>query len=115
MTGNGSPVGDLLRFIQDKTLVGCRLGVLHGDHDYVKRGDQSAIYYFGIRFALESSCELVDMLCIRPFLEDGVYRNKREWGAMVSNYDALRTWVHFFILDRGDKTARSVHGPWRLE
>jgi hypothetical protein len=103
---NGSPVGGSLRFFQDKALVGYRLGVLHGDHDYVKRGAQSAIYYFGIRFALEHSCDLVDMLGSRPFLEDGVYRHKREWGATVSQYDASKAWVYFFILDRGDKTAR---------
>jgi hypothetical protein len=103
---NGSPVAGSLRFFHDKTLVGYRLGVLHGDRDYIKRGAQSAIYYFGIRFALESSCDLVDMLGSRPFLEDGVYRHKREWGSMVSHYDSLKTWVYFFILDRGDKTAR---------
>jgi hypothetical protein len=106
VTENGSPVAGSLRFFQDKTLVGYRLGVLHGDHDYVKRGAQSAINYFGIRLALTSSCDLVDMLGSRPFLEDGVYRHKREWGATVSHYDALKTWVFFFILDRGDKTAR---------
>ncbi len=103
---NGSPVAGSLRFFHDKTLIGYRLGVLHGDRDYVKRGAQSAIYYFGIRFALERSCDLVDMLGSRPFLEDGVYRHKREWGATVSHYDELKTWVFFFILDRGDKTAR---------
>jgi hypothetical protein len=103
---NGSPVAGSLRFLKDKTLVGYRLGVLHGDHDYIKRGAQSAIYYFGIRFARESSCDLVDMLGSRPFLEDGVYRHKREWGAMASHYDTLKTWVFFFILDHGHKTAR---------
>jgi hypothetical protein len=46
------------------------------------------------------------MLGSRPFLEDGVYGHKRQWGATVSHYDALKTWVYFFILDRGDKTAR---------
>ncbi len=101
----GSPIAGELRFFQDKALVGYRLGVLHGDQDYIKRGAESAIYYFGIRFALEHTCDLVDMLGSRPFLEDGVYRHKREWGATVSRYES-KTCVFFFILDRGDKTAR---------
>jgi hypothetical protein len=105
VTENGSPVAGELRFFQDKALVGYRLGVLNGDQSYVKRGAQSAIYYFGIRFALERSSDLVDMMLSRPFLEDGVYRHKREWGATVSHYDS-RTWAFFFILDRGHKTAR---------
>ncbi len=102
---NGSPVAGLVIFFQEKAMVGYRLGVLHGDRDYIKRGAESAIKYFGIRFALESSCHSYDMLGSRPFLEDGVYRHKREWGAMVSHYDALKTWAFFFILDHGDKTA----------
>ncbi len=102
---NGSPVAGSLIFFQDKTLIEYRLGVLHGDRDYVKRGAQSAINYFEIRFALENSCDLYDMLGSRPFLEDGVYGHKRQWGATVSRYDELDTWGFFFILDRGDKTA----------
>jgi hypothetical protein len=103
---SGSPVAGSLIFFQDKTLVEYRVGVLHGDHDYIKRGAQSAINYFEIRFALENSCDLYDMLGSRPFLEDGVYGHKRQWGAKVSHYDELKTWVFFFILDHGDKTAR---------
>src|SRR5512143_2013449 len=106
VTENGSPVAGSLIFFQDKTLVEYRVGVLHGDRDYVKRGAQSAINYFEIRFALERSCDLYDMLGSRPFLEDGVYGHKRQWGATVSHYDELKTWVYFFILDHGDKTAR---------
>ncbi len=102
---NGLPVAGSLRFFQDKALVGYRLGVLHGDRDYIKRGAESAVYYFGIHFAMENSCDLVDIMYSRPFLEDGVYRHKREWGATVSHYDESRTWVFFFILDSGDKTA----------
>ncbi len=106
VTENGSPVAGSLIFFQDKALVGYRLGVLHGDHDYIKRGAQSAINYFEICFALERSCHSYDMLGSRPFLEDGVYGYKQQWGAVVSHYDALKTWVFFFILDHGDKTAR---------
>ena len=106
VTENGSPVAGSLRLFQDKALVGYRLGVLHGDQDYIKRGAESAIHYFTIRFAFENSRDLVDMLGSRPFLEDGVYRHKREWGAEVSHYGALKTWVFFFILDHGDKTSR---------
>jgi hypothetical protein len=104
--GNGSPVAGTLNFFQDKVLIGHRLGVLHGDQDYIKRGAQSAIYYFTIRFALERSSDMMDLLYSRPFLEDGVYRHKREWGAAVSPYDESKTWAYFFILNRGDKTAR---------
>ncbi len=106
VTANGSPVAGSVIFFQDKTLVGYRLGVLHGDHDYVRRGAQSAINYFEVRFAMENSCDSYDMLGSRPFLEDGVYGYKRQWGARVSHYDELKTWVFFFILDRGAKTAR---------
>ncbi len=102
---NGTPVAGSVIFFQDKTLVEYRVGVLHGDRDYIKRGAQSAINYFEIHFALERSCDSYDMLGSRPFLEDGVYGHKRQWGATVSHYDALKTWVFFFILDRGDKTA----------
>jgi hypothetical protein len=40
-----------------------------------------------------------------PFLNDGVYRNKREWGATVLPDNESRTWVYFFHAAPSEKIA----------
>ena len=40
-----------------------------------------------------------------PFLNDGVYKNKREWGATVLPDNDARTWVYFFHAAPSEKMA----------
>ena len=82
--------------MDDEMLVFRRIGVLYGDKTYIKRGAQSAIYYFIIRFAKENNFKKVDFMRSRSFLEDGVYRTKMEWGAAVHQDDESDSWVYFF-------------------
>ena len=64
---------------------------LRGDYaDLLRRGALSATYYFLIRWALEHSIEVVDLLRSRPHREDGVFVHKRRFGATPS----LDSWPH---------------------
>jgi hypothetical protein len=90
-------IAGILCEIQNNTLYSRRMGVLHGDEDYVMKGAASAEYYFMLKFALENGLAKVDLLRSRPFLNDGVFATKRKWGAMVCRNDQSDTWVFYFI------------------
>ena len=45
----------------------------------------SAVYYFGIQYAQELGCDVVDFTGTRAFFGDGAYRFKRKWGAGISD------------------------------
>lgn len=45
----------------------------------------SAVYYFGIKHALDQGLWAVDFTGTRTFLSDGVFRFKRKWGALVED------------------------------
>ncbi len=91
--------------IQDDTLLCRRTGVLNGDKEYLKRGASSARYYFALKYALAHGISKVDLMRSRPFLNDGVYKMKREWGAAVYPDDESGLWVFFFIPQYSQKVA----------
>jgi len=97
------PIAGGLCLIDNDILVFRRLGVLDGNRDHLHKGAQSAIYYFIIRYAKEEGFKKVDLMKSRPFLDDGVYRHKREWGASVYPDDESETWVYFFNLGQPEK------------
>lgn len=87
VTKDDVPVAGALCELQGKTLLFRRSGVLDGDESQVKAGVQTALYYFQLRFAIESGLEAVDTLKTSPFLNDGVFRHKSDWGATTLRDD----------------------------
>lgn len=45
----------------------------------------SALYYFGIRYAFDHALEAVDFTGTRAFPNDGAFRFKRKWGAILED------------------------------
>ncbi len=92
----GRTVSAQLCHIRGDTLILRRAGVLDGDGIHVKKGVQSAVYYFMIRFARENGLRKIDFMNSRPFFEDGVYYHKARWGASVQPEDS-ESWIHFLV------------------
>lgn len=105
VTRGGKEVAGALCRIEDSTLIFRRTGVLDGDKAHVKTGTQRAIYFFQLMYANEQNLRAVDTMMSLPFLNDGVYMNKREWGATVLSDDKSRNWVYFFNTGPAKKIA----------
>lgn len=105
VTKNGEALAGSLCHIEDGVLLFRRVGVLDGDDTHIEGGAQMALYYFQLKYAQENALRAVDMMMSAPFLNDGVYRNKREWGATVFPEDEGRR-VFFFTAGPPDKLAR---------
>jgi len=104
VTEGDSAVSGCLCFVgKDHRLNFHSTGVLDGDESYIKKGAQLALYYFNILYAKEHGLDKVDTMKSRPFLNDGVYRTKREWGATVYPDDEPESWVYFFNLGSPEK------------
>jgi hypothetical protein len=79
---NSEVVAGALLVPEGKKLVYRRIGVLHGDESLVSEGLQSLIYYYQLRYANEHGFESLDALISAPFVSDGVYKHKAQWGAL---------------------------------
>lgn len=79
---DGRPVAAALTQRADNHLVFRRTGVLDGAAATVRRVAQTALYYFQLRLALEQGLDAVDTMNSFPFLDDGVFRHKADWGAL---------------------------------
>lgn len=66
------------------------IGVKDGDFKLVEEGAIAALYYFVILWAREQGYRRVDFGRSRAFLDDGVFRYKRKWGAKV----VRDWWIH---------------------
>lgn len=105
ITKDNEAVAGALSLVEDGTLVFRRTGVLDGDETHIEGGAQLALYYFQIKYANEHNLRAVDSMMSTPFLNDGVYKNKREWGATVLPDNESRTWVYFFHASPSEKIA----------
>lgn len=106
VTKNGAAVAGALSLVDDGILRFRRSGVLDGDESHVECGAQTALYYFQLRYAHEHNLRAVDTMLSAPFLNDGVHRHKREWGAAVLPNDEARTWVYVCNAAPSEKVAR---------
>jgi hypothetical protein len=106
VTKNEKVVAGALSLVEDGALVFRRTGVLDGDESLVDGGAQTALYYFQLKYANEHHLHSVDTMLSDPFLNDGVYRHKREWGAAVlPDVEAIRG-VYFCKARPCDSVAR---------
>ncbi|MBI5588802.1 MAG: hypothetical protein HY889_10630 [Deltaproteobacteria bacterium] len=100
---NGKPVSGGLCLVGDRILTFRRLGVIDGDKEYIFKGAQSSLYFFIIRYAHDRGLREVDFMKSRPFLNDGRYRHKQEWGASVSPDKESETSVYYFNAGEPEK------------
>lgn len=105
VTKEGRDVAGALSLIQEGKLIFRRTGVLDGDETHVQAGAQTALYYFQLKYANENGLHAVDTMMSPPYLNDGVFRHKKEWGAEVSPSNDYMTWVYFFHGSATDKLA----------
>jgi hypothetical protein len=96
VTKDDAPIAGALSVIEGKSLVFRRTGVLDGDEDAVKGGAQTALYYLQLRYAVDNGFDAVDTMKSAPYLNDGVFRHKAEWGATTLPDDEAERFVFFF-------------------
>lgn len=104
-TKDGVDLGGNLCNVEDGILYLRRVGVLDGDESLIESGLQAAIYHFAIKYANENHLKAADAMMSLPFLNDGVYNTKKEWGAAVSPSDDYHTWVYFIHKGPQEKLA----------
>ena len=104
VTCEDKDVAGALCRIADSTLIFRRTGVLDGDKVHTTIAAQTALYFFQLMYANEQNLRAVDTMQSLPFLDDGVYRHKREWGATVLPDEESRNWVFFFNTGPSEKT-----------
>jgi hypothetical protein len=95
VTKGDAAVAGALCLVEDGTLVFRRTGVLDGDETHIEGGAQTALYYFQLKYANEHNLRAVDTMKSAPFLNDGVYKHKRDWGATVLPDDESSDWSIF--------------------
>lgn len=98
VTDHNRPISGGICWTAEKSLICKDVGVLDGNPDFTKKGAQSAVDYYLVDYAKKNNIERIDMGISLPFLNDGVYTSKKEWGAKVCPYDGNKSWEYFFIL-----------------
>jgi hypothetical protein len=106
VTYGNEKVGGCLCVVEQNKLYFRRQAVLDGDYHLIKSGVQLAMYYYVLKIAKERDFKVVDYMHSRPFLNDGVYRTKRSWGATVYPDDESKTWVYFFNSSRSPQVSK---------
>lgn len=109
VTKDDQPVAGALSLIEGKSLVFRRTGVLDGDDSHVKGGAQLALYYFQLKYAVDNGLDTFDTMKSAPFLNDGVFRHKGEWGARtLPDYESEKS-VYWFVRGTAEKRAEFFH------
>jgi hypothetical protein len=104
----GKAIAGSLCLVEDHTMIYRRAGVLNGDEEYIKKGVQTALFFFMIRHAKDHNLLRLDVMQSRPFFNDGVYRHKREWGSSVSVDTDVERWIYLFNFDGSGRLATFV-------
>jgi len=105
VTKGDEAVAGALCLVENGTLIFRRTGVLDGDETHIEGGAQTALYYFQLKYANEHQLRAVDTMKSAPFLNDGVYKHKRDWGATVLPDHEADNWVYFFKVRPCEKIA----------
>lgn len=105
VTKNDERLAAALCLVANGVLIFRRTGVLDGNETLVESGAQTALYYYQLKYAHEMGLRAVDAMMSLPFLNDGVYMHKKEWGAAVFPDDEQSTWVYYFSAGSPEKTA----------
>lgn len=103
---DGEPVAGALSLVEGNAILFRRSGVLDGDESLVKGGVQTALYYFQLRHAVHSGYQSVDTMKSAPFLNDGVFCHKADWGARAMPDHEARQSVLYFVPEPDARTVR---------
>lgn len=107
ITKGETAVAGALSLVENGTLLFRRTGVLDGDESHIEGGAQTALYYFQLKYASDNHLRSVDAMLSDPFLNDGVYQHKREWGARVLPDPDASRWVYFINARPSEKMSRA--------
>lgn len=66
------------------------LGVINGDLELVRKGAESAIYYFFVHLLENREIQSANFGGVRPFFTDGLFWYKQKWGMTVWASDFLK-------------------------
>jgi hypothetical protein len=105
VTKDDKPLAGALSALEGKSVIFRRSGVLDGDETVVKGGAQTALYYFQLQYAVDNKLDSVDAMKTAPFLNDGVFRHKAEWGARTLPDHEAETSVYYFARGPASKLA----------
>lgn len=72
-----------LFFFSNNTAIGTHAGIIDGQIELLKKGVSSASYYYAIVYSKKINAKYLDFGTCRPFLNDGLFRYKKKWGASV--------------------------------
>lgn len=100
-SANGVDVAATLCIERDNGLHYHRVGILNGDQHWVREGVQSALYVHMMLHAKSRNLGYLDLGMSRPFFDDGVYRHKRNWGAVVSDVKDENEVIYVMQTGRG--------------
>jgi len=72
-----------LFFFKNDTIIGTHAGIMDGQINCFKKNISAASYYFSILWAKENGAKYLDFGTCRPFLNDGLFKYKKKWGAAI--------------------------------
>ena len=75
-------IGSLF-FFENNTVIGTHAGIIDGRIELLKKSVSSASYYYGIVYSKKINAKYLDFGACRPFLNGGLFRYKKKWGAFV--------------------------------
>ena len=105
---NEKRISAALCYENNGTLVYYRSGLLDGEQTYLDMGAMSATYFFLFEYACQQGYQKIDFMRCLPFLNDGVYMHKQEWGATTEPFEGATSWVYLFNRGSSETLARVV-------
>jgi hypothetical protein len=101
---SGRPIVGGLCHPEAETLVFQKIGVLNGDQEHLRKGAQSAAYYFVLQHAKDRGFTQVSFMYSPAFLNDGIFSHKAGWGAVASPYEKATLSLLYFFPANNAKT-----------
>ena len=88
-------------------------GVFDGDVELIRKGAESAIYYFFIFHAQDQNVSKLDFGGARPFFNDGLFFYKRKWGMSVESYGPVKELFGLRVVrERESLKQFLIHNPF---
>lgn len=98
------PVGGAFLVSRGKLLEFRWIGILDGDEALLASGVQMALYFHMLKYAVAHEFDQLDLGNSAPFLSDGIYRHKAQWGGLPSPSHEFGA-AEYLFLGGGTKAA----------
>ena len=82
--------------VRNNKITATYTGIKDGNIEYLKQGVGAASYYFLIHWAKQEGIETLNFGTCRPFIDEGVFRYKRKWGATMAKQDGFTSGIIAF-------------------